>query len=436
MCIIALKYFDKVGWVGVKNRDRNYKPTIIMKQSLRHGIERLYLYDQKTKYTEGLNEYGVCILNTAVQVKTDETQVLTAQDKDFVDPDGKAIRNALFQKTPEKALQSLIESQIPGNTAVFTKDKAFMLEGDFKGINRTDYYYKILELDKDKSLVRTNHGILIDSGYDEKWDKEHDSTAFESSKARYKMALKCLKKIERPEDMLDCVSDKSNKDPQMNPIRTSDVHGQTIMVTTGQIMIVPSERTLHYRPIWCNMDLINFDKINSHNTKCFFEIVTSRKLVKLKEDNLINILNGTIFKEFKMEKSKFDMLLEEVLEGRYIPSDEDADDNNDGINENDDKDEDDKPGKKEKEDDDEDDEGEGDGGDEEDDDKKKLNEGKVSDKAGLKEYANQLAEKAFGKDKDDKKISDMVDNAIEKATKDGDTDWEEAAGIITGSFNS
>lgn len=32
MCIIVAKYFDKVGWVGVKNRDRNYVPEISFKR--------------------------------------------------------------------------------------------------------------------------------------------------------------------------------------------------------------------------------------------------------------------------------------------------------------------------------------------------------------------------------------------------------------------
>ena len=28
MCVVVAKYFDNVGWVGVKNRDRNYVPDL------------------------------------------------------------------------------------------------------------------------------------------------------------------------------------------------------------------------------------------------------------------------------------------------------------------------------------------------------------------------------------------------------------------------
>jgi len=59
-------------------------------------------------------------------------------------------------------------------------------------------------------------------------------------------------------------------------------------------------------------------------------------------------------------------------------------------------------------------------------------DGKVESKEELKTYAMTLAKKAFGDDVDEGKIDDMVDNAIEKS----EGDWEKAAGIITGSFNS
>ena len=45
MCIVAVKYFPETGWVGVKNRDRNYQPVIKIKQSFRNDIERMYILD-------------------------------------------------------------------------------------------------------------------------------------------------------------------------------------------------------------------------------------------------------------------------------------------------------------------------------------------------------------------------------------------------------
>ena len=74
MCVIAIRFFKDIGWVGVKNRDRNYRPTVHIKQSFRNNVERLYIWDEKTKYTEGLNEFGVSILSAAVAVKDDEKE--------------------------------------------------------------------------------------------------------------------------------------------------------------------------------------------------------------------------------------------------------------------------------------------------------------------------------------------------------------------------
>ena len=65
MCVIAAKYFKDYGWVGVKNRDRTYKPNILIKKSHRDNIDRIYIWDENTRYTEGLNENGTSILNAS-----------------------------------------------------------------------------------------------------------------------------------------------------------------------------------------------------------------------------------------------------------------------------------------------------------------------------------------------------------------------------------
>jgi len=78
--------------------------------------------------------------------------------------------------------------------------------------------------------------------------------------------------------MLDCISNTENKNPQLNPLRLSKTHGKTILVTTGQIMLIPGEKTLYYRPIWCEINF-NFNKIDSPKTKTYFEIISSRKIL-------------------------------------------------------------------------------------------------------------------------------------------------------------
>ena len=56
MCVVAARHFEGIGWVLAKNRDRNYEPVIKMVQTKAGGVERLYLYDLQTGYSEGLND--------------------------------------------------------------------------------------------------------------------------------------------------------------------------------------------------------------------------------------------------------------------------------------------------------------------------------------------------------------------------------------------
>jgi hypothetical protein len=284
MCIIALKNFKDIGWVGCKNRDRNYKPLIRFKQSFRRGMERLYYLDDKTYFTEGINEYGVSILNTSLAVKKDEKIGMKNDMVPVIAPDGKRIRTALFEKTPEAALKYCIDSCLTGNTYIFTKDKAYLLEGVFttEDRNQEDFVYKTLKLDPKEMYVRTNHGILLDNaGYQPDTGDEKMEASYQSSLTRQSKAAKALKKVKTPEEMWDCISD-AESDPvnsQMNPLRQSKTHGKNILVTTGQVLINPSENTIHYRPIWCSIDVGNFAKINKKKTKCFFEIISARKLL-------------------------------------------------------------------------------------------------------------------------------------------------------------
>jgi hypothetical protein len=188
MCIVALKHFQNTGWVGVKNRDRNYKPLIYIKQSNRKNMERIYIWDDVTKYTEGMNEYGVCILAAAVATKSDEKEGSKGRDEDskFYSSDGKRIRTALFEKTPEKAIESIRKSQLPGTIIVFNAGVAYLIEAGFKtsGRDQDKYVFKYRHIDKSETAVRTNHGVWIPwLGYQPS-DDEEEQISRDSSESR------------------------------------------------------------------------------------------------------------------------------------------------------------------------------------------------------------------------------------------------------------
>ena len=285
MCVVIAKHLPEYGWVIAKNRDRNYKPVVSIKQSNRNGVQRLYMHDDKTRYTEGVNEYGVAILSASIMVKKDEKEGNAAAGSDdqsertYYAPDGYRIRTALFKKTAKSALNTLISMQIPGNTLVADDNDCYILEGafrDYHGPNKK-YEYRFKKLKKTDVAVRTNHGIDLPwAGYQDNRDNPHEKASRKSSLNRLRIVLKQMKSIKTPEDMFQVLSSRPEKDPQMNPIRLDD--RRRSMKTTGQLLVIPKERTLHYRPTYSEISLKNYNNINSGKNKTFFEVISSRKL--------------------------------------------------------------------------------------------------------------------------------------------------------------
>ncbi|HAW78870.1 MAG TPA: hypothetical protein DCX27_03580, partial [Balneola sp.] len=267
------KHLPDYGWVIAKNRDRNYKPVVSIKQSNRNGVQRLYIQDDKTRYTEGVNEYGVAILSASIMVKKDEKEGAAAgsddqSDRTYYAPDGYRIRTALFKKTAKSALNTLISMQIPGNTIIADNNDCYILEGafrDYHGPNKK-YEYRFKKLKKTDGIVRTNHGIDLPwAGYQQNKDNPHEKASRRSSENRLKVVLKQLKSIKTPEDMLQVLSSREEKDPQMNPMRMDD--RRKSMKTTGQLMVIPQERTLHYRPTYSEISLKNYNNLNTNKNK-------------------------------------------------------------------------------------------------------------------------------------------------------------------------
>ena len=301
MCTIAVKKFKDVGFIGVKNRDRNYKPNVNIKQSFRNDNERILLWDETSKWTEGVNKHGICILSAATATKKDEKVGLDTESSVIYKPDGKAIRVALLEKTIKDALNVLIKSELSGNTFIFNKNECILMESGYTDGTRSgdEFIYKTQTIKE--SAARTNHGLLLPQlGYDFNSEDPHELESAKSSKERLNTTLKLLSKIKLPNEMLSVISDTSNINPQLNPLRISKTHGKTIMVTTGQIQLTPNDLILSYRPIWCNMKF-NFDNLDSPNTSTYFEIISKRGLItnNIKEsfDTLLqkaykDLLNG------------------------------------------------------------------------------------------------------------------------------------------------
>jgi hypothetical protein len=72
-CIIVAKKFND-GFVLAKNRDRPYDPSLTIIHEIVNGTEIAYALDNDTDWSEGMNEFGIAIINSALMVSRDEAE--------------------------------------------------------------------------------------------------------------------------------------------------------------------------------------------------------------------------------------------------------------------------------------------------------------------------------------------------------------------------
>lgn len=271
MCVIVGKYFPDKGWVGVKNRDRNYTPNLEFKIVNNNDTERLLFVDQMTGYKEGLNSNGVCILSASLMTLNDEKEITKSSTEHS--PDGKRISNALMQNTASDALKDCISSKLTGNTIIFNRDTMFLLEACLRN---EKYFYIWKQISKNVMIARTNHGIWLPwAGYQRNDDNENETLSRISSEARKLQAEYVVKNAITPQDLVDGLCQIYVRHPQLNIMRT-DTHRKK-MRTTAQEMMIPSERTMYCRPISSHIKF-DFWELNKPNRKCWIELLSNRAL--------------------------------------------------------------------------------------------------------------------------------------------------------------
>lgn len=272
MCTIIGKHFDNVGWVAVKNRDRNYIPEITFKKVFHKGLEIMYFWDDITQYCEGFNSAGVSILGASLMVMDDEKEI----EKRTRTPsnDGKRIKKALQFPTVKEAALSLIKSGLTGNTLVFDKTTMVLIEGAKQD---DKFKYEVREIPKGQTVVRTNHGVWLPwAGY-QRNDKESETASRISSESRKLIAEDVVAKSRTPEDIIDGLTVDYTGNGQLNSLRTTTERKK--MRTTSQILIIPKEKTMFVRPVQSHM-VFDFWKLNDPKQQTWVEILSNRVLYK------------------------------------------------------------------------------------------------------------------------------------------------------------
>ena len=255
MCIVIGKYFEDYGWTAIKNRDRNYTPSISFKNAIRGNNEIMYFWDDVTQYCEGINSHGIGVLSASLMVLDDEKEYKKSSNKPS--KDGLRIKKALELSNIVDVIKFLIEAKLTGHTLIFNEDRMFCLEGAWVpgGYKNKQFDYKLNEIDKKSTIVRTNHGIdLTWAGY-QRGDNIEKTKSRISSESRMLIANKISEKSTCPFEILDKLNKNYTDNGQLNPTRTGD---ENSMRTTSQIIITPKTRSMYVKPLAskCNTDSI------------------------------------------------------------------------------------------------------------------------------------------------------------------------------------
>jgi len=141
----------------VKNRDRTYKPSMsVVRYKTKKGIEIAIVYDKNTQYLEGMNEYGIGILNSTMLNEIDSDV-----EGNYNREQGQIVFKALNTKTLDESIGILTTQSggLEGHTMVADKTRAFHVE------MLKDSEAHITELDPSTGWdARTNHGVHYPEG--------------------------------------------------------------------------------------------------------------------------------------------------------------------------------------------------------------------------------------------------------------------------------
>jgi hypothetical protein len=231
-CTVAAVRLDD-GIVLAKNRDRGYKAKMNVIHEVVNGVEIVYWHDVETDWSEGMNEFGIGIVNSSLMVRQDEKESdkVAKSKKTKLSHDGEKLREALKYETIKDVMKSIIayagsdkkDVGVKGETIVSNGKNIYVIELTSKD---TPVITKV-ETDE-KVTVRTNHGIVHKvAGYTRGIKKK-------SSHMRMKLAKEHLKDVTTDQEVIDRMKEQYDKNKFFNPYRRKNMYN---MQTVGQIMM-------------------------------------------------------------------------------------------------------------------------------------------------------------------------------------------------------
>jgi len=250
-CVISCLDLDDKRYL-LKIRDRNYNPEIKIYHDLYDGVEVLYYIDNVTGWLEGVNSYGISIVNSALNVREDEEEGSSRNQKKepMISQDGFYLLNALKCKTIEEALKCIAGNSfhvpVHGHTIISDGTRAKIIE-------QTSIHQPVVKtLQRHKLHVRTNHGI------------NHPDAGYQSGDDRQSS----LRRRELATEILSNVTDIKDAAPALYGYRWDKMDDPFIPVrkvpnglySTSQIMFDPQQKKMVVYLIPNDVDFLGYEK--------------------------------------------------------------------------------------------------------------------------------------------------------------------------------
>lgn len=259
MCIIVYANI-KGKQILAKNRDKVYVPEVKIVRDIIDGTEVIYMIDNNTGWLEGMNEHGLGIVNSALNVKYDETEEDELRKKrlnlmNIKENAPKLKLGALSKKNLNSMIDYMKNNEffddisLQGHTFIASAKECIHIES-------TTEQKPVIKILKD-DLVLTNHGKNIKGagyGYGKK---------LISSILRKHLAESEIKNVSNVNEVLDCMNKTyRDLDPRFHPYRdrmatlkyTGKRNNTKCLMTTTQIMLNLSDLEFNF----------NYDKNNSN----------------------------------------------------------------------------------------------------------------------------------------------------------------------------
>ena len=258
-----------------KVRDRKYIPKIRVYHNQINGVEVLYVKDEVTAWIEGINEYGIGIINSALLVKRDENEHLNPIRKKrrsgrVLSRDGNRVLKILSSRNIEEALDMVLnyDAGIKGHTFISDGKTTYSIEHTSK------LKPKFRKLKEGANHVRTNHGILHPgAGYE-------GGDPLNSSMARKKMTERVLR---RAKSIKDISTDLFNESAKKKHDFDSSIRLHGEMFTSSLFAFDLKARKMYLYILQDKGDYLGYRREIEGQTSCSFEVYRFNKKNKIEK---------------------------------------------------------------------------------------------------------------------------------------------------------